>query len=407
MIYYAKRIITLNSPQAIITAVCLAAGTPTEDFMDFSALDKFIDDMPKRGLPMFDLAVSYKGENVYRHSAGFSDFELTKPTSDKDIYWIFSNTKVMTCICAMKLVEEGKMSLDDKLSKYIPEFEKMFIRNPDGSIAPAKKDITLLHLFTMTGGLDYALNSPPLKAAKEAGLGTLDIVRQMAKMPIGFEPGTRYRYSLCHDVLAAVVEIVSGMRFSDYAKKFIFDPLGMTDTGFRPSEEQLSRLSAVYTYHGGLNKAIPTDSNNVYAFTPNYDSGGAGLFSTVSDYIKMLTAVALGGTSKDGYRLLNPETVAMMGKNFLCDDARKDFSTTRSAGYGWGLCGRAHVDPVVSLSKSPVGEFGWDGAAGALSMMDATNGVALYLGTHVKGCNYIYHYIHPEIINKVYTALGL
>ena len=375
--------------------------------MDFTKLDKFIDGMPERGIPMFDLAVSYKGDTVYRHSSGFSDAELTKPTSDKDVYWIFSNTKVMTCICAMRLVEEGKIALEDKLSKYIPEFEIMFVRNQDGSITPAKTPITLLHIFTMTAGLDYNLNSAPVKAARDAGGNTLDIVRAMAKMPLWFEPGTHYRYSLCHDVLAAVIEVASGMKFSEYVKKYVTDPLGMIDTGFRPTDEQKSRLSAMYIYNGGINKAILTECSNAYALSPDYDSGGAGLFSTVSDYMKMLTAVALGGTSKDGYHLLAPETVALMGKNFLCDDARKDFSTTRSAGYGWGLCGRAHVDPVVSLSKSPVGEFGWDGAAGALSVIDPIKQVAIYLGTQVKNCQYIYHRIHPEIINLTYEALGI
>ena len=375
--------------------------------MDFTKLDKFIDDMPKRGIPMCDLAVSYKGEIVYRHSSGYSDTALTKPTSKDDIYWIFSNTKVMTCIAAMRLVEEGKIALDDKLSKYIPEFEKMFVKNQDGSISPAKNDITLLHLFTMSAGLDYNMNSAPVKAARDAGGSTLDVVRAMAKMPLGFEPGTHYRYSLCHDVLAAVVEVASGMKFSEYTKKYIFDPLGMVNTGFRPSEEQKTRFAAMYIYHGGLNKAIPAECNNTYAFTADYDSGGAGLFSTVDDYIKLMTAIALGGTTKDGYHLLSRETVALMGKNFLCDDARKDFSTTRSAGYGWGLCGRAHVDPVVSLSRSSVGEFGWDGAAGAFTMMDPEKQVGLYLGTQVKGCNYIYHRIHPEVINLVYEALEI
>ena len=376
--------------------------------MDFKKLDKFIDGMPARGLPMFDLAVSYKGETVYRHMSGYSDEALTKPTSENDVYWIFSNTKVMTCICAMRLLEEGKIALEDKLSKYIPEFETMFVKNQDGSITPAKNDITLLHLFTMTAGLDYNLNTSPIKEAVAAGGHTLEVARAISKMPLGFEPGTRYRYSLCHDVLAAVVEVASGERFADYADKYVFKPLGMKDTGFRPNEEQASRISAMYNYHGGLNKAIPTESTNkYYALSDNYDSGGAGLFSTVGDYLKMLTAVALGGTSKDGYRLLSPESVAMMGKNFLCDDARKDFSGTRCAGYGWGLCGRAHIDPVVSLSKSSVGEFGWDGAAGALSMMDSEKQVAIYLGTHVKGCQYVYHRIHPEIINMVYEALGI
>ena len=374
--------------------------------MNFKKLDEFIDAMPKRGIPMFDLAVSYKGEIVYRHMSGHSDEALTKPTSDKDVYWIFSNTKVMTCIAAMRLVEEGKLSTDDKLSKYIPEFERMFVKNQDGSIVPAKNDITILHLFTMTAGFDYNLNAATIREAVAAGGYTLDVARAIAKNPLGFEPGTRYRYSLCHDVLAAVVEVASGMRFADYVDKYIIKPLGMNDTGFRPTEEQASRLSAMYNYHSGLNKAVPTESTNkYYSLTPNYDSGGAGLFSTVSDYLKMLTAVALGGTSKDGYQLLKPETVEMMGKNFLCDDARKDFTTTRYPGYGWGLCGRAHLDPVVSLSKSSVGEFGWDGAAGALSVIDPTKQIAIYLGTHVKGCQYLYHQIHPRIINMVIEAI--
>jgi CubicO group peptidase (beta-lactamase class C family) len=376
--------------------------------MDFTKLDKFIDDMPLRGIPMFDLAVSYKGETVYRHMSGHSDEALTVPASDKDIYWIFSNTKVTTCIAALRLIDEGKMALEDKLSKYIPEFDRMFVRNQDGTITPAKNPITLLHLFTMTAGFDYNLSSAPIKEAVARGGYTLDVARAISTLPLWFEPGTHYRYSLCHDVLAAVVEVVSGMRFSDYCDENIFKPLGMSNTGFRPSAEQAARISAMYNYHSGLNKAIPTESTNkFYALTDNYDSGGAGLFSTPEDYLKLLTAVALGGTAKNGYKLLSPETVKLMGKNFLCDDARKDFSTTRTPGYGWGLCGRAHVDPVVSLSLSSVGEFGWDGAAGALSVVDPTNEVAIYLGTHVKGCQYIYHQIHPRIINMVLCALGL
>ena len=232
--------------------------------MDFAKLDKFIDDMPKRGLPMFDLAVSYKGEIVYRHMSGHSDEALSKPTSENDIYWIFSNTKVLTCIAAMRLVESGVLSLDDKLSKYIPEFEKMFVKNQDGSIVPAKNDITLLHLFTMTAGFDYNMNASTIKEAVAAGGYTVEVAKAIAKNPLGFEPGTRYRYSLCHDVLAAVVEVASGMRFADYVETNVFKPLGMTDTGFRPSAEQASRISAMYSYHSGLNKAIPVESTNKY-----------------------------------------------------------------------------------------------------------------------------------------------
>ena len=373
--------------------------------MDFTKLDKLIDSLPACGIPMCDLAVTYKGELVYRHSSGYSDAELTKPTSADDIYWIYSNTKITTCIAAMRLIEEGKMSLDDRLSKYIPEFESMQVRKQDGSIVPASTPITIEHLFTMSAGFDYNSAAAPIKAAKEACGSTLDIVKAMSKVPLGFEPGTNYRYSLCHDILAAVVEVVSGMKFSEYTDKYIFKPLGMTNTGFRPTEEQKKRFSAMYNYHGGINKAILTDCTNLYAFSPTYDSGGAGLYSTVDDYLKLVTTMALGGTSKDGYHLLSPESIKLMQVNRLCDEGRRSFSTTRLFGYGWGLCGRVHVDPVVSHSKSPVGEFGWDGAAGAFNLMDPENQIALYMGTQVKGCQYIYHKIHPEIINLVYEAI--
>ena len=373
--------------------------------MDFTKLDKLIDSLPACGIPMCDLAVTYKGELVYRHSSGYSDAELTKPTSADDIYWIYSNTKITTCIAAMRLIEEGKMSLDDRLSKYIPEFESMQVRKQDGSIVPASTPITIEHLFTMSAGFDYNSAAAPIKAAKEACGSTLDIVKAMSKVPLGFEPGPNYRYSLCHDILAAVVEVVSGMKFSEYTDKYIFKPLGMTNTGFRPTEEQKKRFSAMYNYHGGINKAILTDCTNLYAFSPTYDSGGAGLYSTVDDYLKLVTTMALGGTSKDGYHLLSPESIKLMQVNRLCDEGRRSFSTTRLFGYGWGLCGRVHVDPVVSHSKSPVGEFGWDGAAGAFNLMDPENQIALYMGTQVKGCQYIYHKIHPEIINLVYEAI--
>lgn len=373
--------------------------------MDFTKLDKLIDSLPACGIPMCDLAVTYKGELVYRHSSGYSDAELTKPTSADDIYWIYSNTKITTCIAAMRLIEEGKMSLDDRLSKYLPEFESMQIRKQDGSTVPASTPITIEHLFTMSAGFDYNSAAAPIKAAKEACGSTLDVVKAMSKVPLGFEPGTNYRYSLCHDILAAVVEVVSGMKFSEYTDKYIFKPLGMTNTGFRPTEEQKKRFSAMYNYHGGINKAILTDCTNLYAFSPTYDSGGAGLYSTVDDYLKLVTTMALGGTSKDGYHLLSPESVKLMQVNRICDEGRRSFSTTRLFGYGWGLCGRVHVDPVVSHSKSPVGEFGWAGAAGAFNLMDPENQIALYMGTQVKGCQYIYHKIHPEIINIVYEAI--
>lgn len=373
--------------------------------MNFEKLDAYLQKLPSFGIPACELAVSKDGVIVYRNGVGYSDVAKTKPVSNRDIYWIFSASKVITCIAAMRLVEEGKLMLDDPVSKYIPEFAHIQVKQKDGTIVPAQNTMTVLHLFTMTGGLPGNAITPEMLEVITPTATTLDIVRSMAKIPMVFEPGTHYKYSFCHDVLAAVVEVASGMRFSDYLDTLIFKPLGITDIGFRPNADQQSRFSAMYTYHSGTVSVTPRENHNPFAFSLNYDSGGAGLFATVDEYIKIITAIACGGTTADGYSILKPETIAMMQKNYLCDDALNNFVTPRTFGYGWGLCGRVHMNPDFSGSLSPVGEFGWDGAAAAFVLIDPTNRLAMYLGTHLWGCTYMYNRIHPTVRNLVYKGL--
>ena len=375
--------------------------------MNFAKLDAFIKDMPKRGIPICEIAVAKDGEVVHRISCGHTDVERTKPVNNKTLYWIFSATKVITCIAAMRLVEEGRLRLDDPVSKYIPEFANVKVRREDGSLTPAKAVMTIEHLFTMTGGLSYDLTTPTLLEARTPTAGTLDVVRAMAKEPLLFEPGTHYKYSLCHDVLAAVVEIVTGMRFSNYLDMLLFKPLGITDMGFRPTAEQLSRFSAMYTFKSGTMRAIEQPLINKYTLTPDYDSGGAGLFASVDEYIKIVAAIANGGVTRDGYRILRPETIELMQHNRLCDDARDDFMSGMLYGYGWGLCGRAHMDPTVSLSPSPIGEFGWDGAANAFVMVDAINHIAVFYATQIRSCDYGYRVVHPNLRRLVYEGFDI
>ena len=372
--------------------------------MNFKELDSFLEKMPERGFPAMELAVSKDGETVYRKCVGFSDAEKTKPTCPSDIYWIFSATKVVTCTAAMQLIEKGVISLNDPVSKYLPAYATLKVKDKDGNVTDAKSIMTVEHLFTMTGGLSYDFNSI-IEISKEKKLSTPDIVSLLPQSPLLFEPGTHYKYSLCHDVLAAVVEIASGMRFSEYLKKNIFEPLGMKDIGFRPNEEQKSRFSALYSHRGGIHSCVNIPLINRYSLSEPYESGGAGLFSTVDEYMKLITALSLGGTAKNGYRVLSEESVRMMGENRLCGDALNDFVTTRLYGYGWGLCGRVHINPTMSLARSPIGEFGWDGAAGAFVMVDPINHVSIYLGTHVINALYVYHTIHPKIKDMVYEAL--
>ena len=376
---------------------------------DFHKLDELMSNMPAYGLPATDLAVTYKGETVYRRGVGFSDVEKTKPVSPDDIYWIFSVSKVTTCIAANRLVEEGRIGLDDPVSKYLPAFASPMVRQKDGSLAPAKNVMTIRHLFTMTAGFDYNFNSPAFIALRKENphFSTIEGVNAIAKSPLWDEPGTVYRYSLCHDVLAGVVEAVSGERFADYVKRVIFDPLGMKNTGYHPTEEVMSRMTQMYRYVPGLMLADPIDHTNAYILSDNYDSGGAGLHSTVDDQIALMTTLANGGTTKDGYRLLKPETIAMIGTNQLADSARITLDTTRLYGYSWGLCCRTHINRLFSRSPSALGEFGWDGAAAAYALVDPTNRIAIFFGTEVLNCNFAYHQLHPLLRDAAYEALGI
>ncbi len=374
--------------------------------MQFSELERLIDTMPERGIPACDLAVTLDGEPVFRRTAGYADEGKTRPVSPDDLYWIFSASKLITCTAALQLIEQGKLSLDDPVSRFLPAFGELTVRNPDGSLSPCRTPMTVLHLFTMTGGMSYDLRHPAiLEAAANPEAGTLELAGAMAKMPLLFEPGTHYRYSLCHDVLGAVVEAASGMRLGEYLGANIFEPLGMTDTGFHPTPAQRARLCAMYSFDRGTGTSRPVPADNEDTLTGRYDSGGGGLFSSVDDYMRFVTALALGGTAKGGARLLRPETVAQMEVNRLGPAPLQDFVTTRLYGYGWGLCGRVHMRPAYSLSRSPAGEFGWDGAAGAFAMIDRKNRLALYFAMHVRGCSYAYHVLHPLIRNLVYKGL--
>lgn len=371
--------------------------------MRFDSLDKYVDSLSLAGIPACELIITHKGTPVYHKCAGYSDSKGTVKASERDLYWLFSATKVVTCIAAIRLVEEGKISLDDPVSKYIPEYADITVKSEGGVITPAKEPMRIVHLFTMTGGMTYDKDPEGLELCTD--LSTLGVIRAMAKHPLIFEPGTRYCYSLCHDVLAGVIEVASGMSFGEYLRKNIFDPLGIVDMGFFPTEEQKKRFSDMYTYKAIEGKSISKPISNSFIITPEYESGGAGLFGSASEYIKIISAISLGGTAQNGYRLLGEESVKMMQKNYLCDEALKDFCQPKNLGYGWGLCGRVHMNPTLSHSLSPVGEFGWDGACGAYVMIDPENQLSIFYVQQVGSCSYAYFRAHPTIRDLAYKEI--
>jgi CubicO group peptidase (beta-lactamase class C family) len=385
--------------------------------MEFKRVSALMDQLVEAGTPGNDCAIFYKGEQVFRRTAGVADRETGAPMRPNQRYNIYSATKVLTVTCAMKLIEEGKMALNDPLYKYLPEYEHMTVKTENG-IVPARNQITIRNLFCMTAGLSYDLASPSLKACREETGGvcsTRDVVRYLAREPLLYEPGTGWVYSLAHDVLGAVIEVVSGMRFGEYMKKTIFDVCGMKDTAFRyksdPLEDDRFCTQYVFTPENGFIPLVLQDGpidrytlNVPYVLGSDYESGGAGLISTVNDYCKFAAAMCNYGTSYDGVKILSKNTLNLMRTNRLDETARKDFlEWTQNAGFGYGLGVRTAINRAEGGYNCADGTFGWAGAAGSYAHIDPESGIVIFYAQHMH--NNKEPYVHPRLRNIVYSCL--
>ncbi|MBQ8207649.1 MAG: beta-lactamase family protein [Clostridia bacterium] len=374
---------------------------------DFSKVRDFIDSLEAVDINLCGIEVRQGHDILLRHFMGHADAEKNIKLCDEHLYWLFSCTKVITCLATMRLVEEGRLGLEDTLDKYLPEFASMKVKTADG-VKDAENKIRIIDLFTMSAGFTYDFGTPEfLEARENKNASTRELVSVLSRRPLEFEPGTNYRYSLCHDVLAAVCEVVTGMRFGEYLDEIMFTPLNIKNMGFHLSAEDEKRMTVQYSYDSIFNKATPNAPFNNYCLSDNYESGGAGLYSNLSDYSKIIDAVANGGVAENGYRLLKEETVAMLGVNRL--KTKEQFKTytqsPRWYGYGYGLCGRVMMNPLASLSKSSVGEFGWDGAACSYALIDPSERLSVFLTTHVRGSSYLYERVHPCVRNMIYEAI--
>ncbi len=375
--------------------------------MKFENLKNYIDELVSDPLrPSADVIVYRDHELLFRYFKGVMDVDNGGEIKGDELYFIYSMTKMITCCCALQLLEQGKYNLDDPVSKYLPEYAKMKITTEalntenaakiaSGAVIGedvnnsndgyAKTAITVRHLFTMTAGLDYSINCPEIQNSIADGkISTQDLVRAMSGKTLGFEPGSRFRYSLCHDVLGALVEIWSGLSLGEYMKRNVFEPLGMKNTFFGLPEDTSIMPTLYSKYENQDFRKQPLVCT--YTLSPQYESGGAGLTSCTEDYALFLDAVACGGMGKSGNRILKEETVNLWKTNQLSGAAADDFDQMRR-GYGYGLGVRTHIDPARSGTSSPVGEFGWDGAAGSFSMVDPVNKISLTYFQNVLGYN--------------------
>ncbi len=374
---------------------------------DFRKVVEYIDSLQDVDINLCGIEIRQGHDILLRHFMGYADAEKKVKLCDEHLYWLFSCTKVITCLAANRLIEEGRLALDDTLDKYLPEFENMLVKTENGPV-PAKNKITILDLITMSAGFTYDFWTPDYAEAKKNGLKTTrELVSVLANRPLEFEPGTDYRYSLCHDVLAAVIEVVTGMKYGEYLDEIMFTPLDIKNMGFHLTPAQEKRMTVQYEHDSIFSKATASEPGNAYCLSEEYESGGAGLFSNLSDYSKIIDAVANGGVAENGYRLLKEETVASLTLNRLKTEAqfRSYTQSPRWWGYGYGLCGRVMMNPLASLSKSNVGEFGWDGAACSYVIIDPSEKLSVFLTTHVLGCGYLYERAHPYIRNLIYEAI--
>ena len=347
--------------------------------------------------PGIVIAIGRGAEPATFISEGRVGTEATHRAVDPDTLWrVYSMTKPVTAMAAMILIDDGKLKLDDPVSKYIPAFKDMKVLTaPDASLdsRPAARPVTIRHLMTHTAGLGYNIitKGPLLKEYERLGIlpaavnlsmeGTMGKARapdlktfadRTGTLPLIADPGTKWSYSIGLDVLGRVIEVAGGMPFDAFVQTRIFDPLKMTHSYWTVPGDQLGNFVTNYTFIG--ERLIPLDPANasVYAQKPSFPYGGAGLVMSARDYDRFLTML-LGKGELDGVRVLKPETVALAMSNLLPEGV--NFGGVGQGTGGSPIAGGFGAGGSVYLTDLPgggpkAGTYGWGGAAGTIGFVD-------------------------------------
>ena len=350
----------------------------------------------------------------FEGSFGYADIgKKVKMSSENTIFPIASMSKVITVAGIMRLYEQGLFKMWDPVSKYLPGFKnpKVAEEQPDGSyeIVDAKGEVTMRQLFTMTSGVPYgwgdtAAGRIRIEKEKEwlsAGLpfpGAVEYANLVGQLPLAFEPGERWMYGFSIDILGAVIEVLTGRTLGAYLKETIFDPLGMTDTGFFVPAGKQDRIATLYH----INDGMKPDDPNYPSSGPDFESGGGGLFSTVRDYSRFAQMLLHGGTL-DSVRILGRKTVDLISTDHLTPEQRRSDNWDTQRGYGYGLGVRVMTHPELADINGSVGEWGWDGAFGNWFCVDPKEKLTcVYLTTNLPGEHYRFI---PKLMASMYASL--
>ncbi len=389
---YIFTILVLSQLIFLIANICFSqplvkqkfSRAPSSEAVGFSPtqlerLDSFFTRYVNEG--MMPNAVSFiarHGQIVYYKGFGYRDIENNVPLKKDDIFKIASQTKAVTSVGLMTLFEENKFSLDDPISKFIPEFKnpKVIVAiNENESTAtsrPASREITILDLLSHTAGIPYGnilyskQNIPGINSLRNESIG--DFVKRLAKIPLEHNPGEKFTYGLNTDVLGYLIEVISGMRLDKFLKTRIFDPIGMKDTYFYLPENKVKRLVTLYSKDsltGSLYKSRSIDNQTYpYAGDQKYFCGGAGLVGTIEDYAKFCQMLLNGGTF-NGKKILERNTIDMMTTNQIGE--KEVWDSQNKFGLGFEIITEKGA---TQLPGGSVGSFRWGGAYSTDYMVD-------------------------------------
>jgi CubicO group peptidase (beta-lactamase class C family) len=341
-------------------------------------------------LPGYQVLVARHGQVAHLGSAGMADIEADRPVAADTLWRIYSMTKPVTSVAAMMLWEQGAFELMDPVSTFLPAFADTPVfaggTAAKPQLVPQTEPMRMWHLLTHCSGLTYGFHhvhvvdemyrNAGYEWGAPDGIDLAGAVDAWARLPLLFQPGSEWNYGVSTDVLGRVVEVISGRPLDAFFAENIFEPLGMTDTGFWVEPDRQDRLAALYAMAPSLPSKVRYDiMGEPFKNKPGWLSGGGGLVSTVGDYHRF-TQMLLRGGELDGARILGPRTLAYMARNHLPGGAdleqfgRRIFSEVRYDGVGFGLGFAVVHDPAAFRTLTSPGEFNWGGAASTAFYVD-------------------------------------
>jgi len=369
-------------------------GVPGVSSERLARIVPVMNQMVREGkFPGMSVTVARDGRIAFQQEFGFADVEEKEPLKQDAIYRVFSMTKPVTGVAVMMLLEEGRFLVDDPVSRYISCFKNLQVFESESEsgmkLVKTDREVTIRDLLRHTSGFSYGGPTDSVgkmyqaKNLLDRNTNLEQMVEKACSIPLRFQPGTKWEYSISMDILGRLVEVVSGQALDVFMQKRIFDPLRMVDTGFLVPDEKMGRFTSCYNYspEKGLSRLPPERAIDGYRAGKNKMlSGGGGLVSTASDYLRFATMLARGG-ELDGVRILSPRTVRLMSMNQLPEGVRLAWWGGKNGGNGYGFTMSVTMDVAQTTGYGSAGDFGWDGAASTFFRVDPREKLVLLVMT--------------------------